>query len=1087
LASECSSTVVKQIAVLFRTGTATGLTDGSLLDRFRSGSAEEAEAAFAVLVERHAPMVLNICRRITGDRHDAEDASQAVFLVLARQARSIRRMESVASWLYGVATRVAARARKGAARRRLRERRIAILRTATQAADSSDLDAAAVWPELYQALGRLPEHFLRPILLCHLEGLTYQQAAERLGCPVRTVQSRLSRGRKRLRDRLARRGLAPSIAFLTEALAPDATRAAVSPSWTQATITAATHGAAGGTAAALIPRAVSLLALGASNTMNLHRQLKRIAAVLLFGIAATGAGMSMLARSAPPQAEQRAKAAADDNRYRTSFKNGATVEVIGISTVPSGPHTWWKPDGSPLDLAPVDTIERNTRANGDRESRVILLRPSGLKRDDLFRWLPTRFNSSWGGRPSKNGRTAPDLEYYEATFPRDLAACDVLAKVAAGAWKTEVSNDGKGGTGRFVNGHKFSFGKARPLSVHGRELTVFAVAHNFFGQDRRLVAIDRDGEAHPAHSYSAGSDGDKKWVIDIIDAEFDLPPDQIKEFQVQFRPIEESLIKDIALNPRSTGKPAAKAAPPPQEIRPSTALISADPNADSDGDGLSDFQEVHKYRTDPKERSTAGDGVSDGDWQRRREFAYSIRSVVKVMPPVNVECLNDDYQDALVRGRGENFIELEVIHYPLNSNAAAIGSNPDWRRAADSNKEFLCPGITTNWDETMRSELISALKSDGIDPGQQGDKELVARASAWLIANSKYVSMFCTHYMHYPNGHAAIYPGLEARFDMEKGDRAWTVQEQLDRELFGRSMFANRTHGSCTSSAVFLTTALRALGIPTRMVLCIPALDGNDQQQLDMVRKNIKHHQVRRTLLKGLSSAKGYANHTFNEVFLGGRWVRLNYKTLGQNILDGNLMGLLTHVNTFNDLSEVPLAATWGKRYANGERDEIFRYGNPYRCEEVSDHFGKFAKIGNPEVREHRALTISRAYWADDPDAHATIKESKWLFHNDGSKSILVHGEEWFEDEAGPQYRPFLEAAGKEFVFKAVNHPDVHGRITTSSITWHSRNLHEIEVLVTREEYARMEVDVEYSLTPPDDVAGYKWNTKGRVTIMKKH
>ena len=105
--------------------------------------------------------------------------------------------------------------------------------------------------------------------------------------------------------------------------------------------------------------------------------------------------------------------------------------------------------------------------------------------------------------------------------------------------------------GQFVNGHKYSFGKARPYTGRGREMTVFSVAHNFFGQDRRLVAVDRDGRPHPAASYSAGSDGDKRWVIDLIDAEFPLPPDQIREYQVQFRPIEEAEIKDIALNPAS--------------------------------------------------------------------------------------------------------------------------------------------------------------------------------------------------------------------------------------------------------------------------------------------------------------------------------------------------------------------------------------------------------------------------------------------------------------------------------------------------------------------------------------------------------
>ncbi len=154
----------------------------------------------------------------------------------------------------------------------------------------------------------------------------------------------------------------------------------------------------------------------------------------------------------------------------------------------------------------------------------------------------------------------------------------------------------------------------------------------------------------------------------------------------------------------------------------------------------------------------------------------------------------------------------------------------------------------------MRRDLVAALKADGIDPDRLDDRQLVTRASAWLMAHSKYVNMFCTHYMQYPEGRAAIYPGLEQRFEREKGDPAWTVQEQLDHELLGRSMFANRTHGSCTSTAVYLTTAMRALGIPTRMVLGIPMVDGNDPAQLEMVRDGIHHHRVRRELLQGLSA-----------------------------------------------------------------------------------------------------------------------------------------------------------------------------------------------------------------------------------------
>jgi hypothetical protein len=232
----------------------------------------------------------------------------------------------------------------------------------------------------------------------------------------------------------------------------------------------------------------------------------------------------------------------------------ATIEVVAVSTVPTGPDTWWKPDGSKLAEAPVDTIERKTHADDGELARVVLVRASGITRDDLFRWLPTPYESYWGGRPTKNGQAAPGLEYYEATFPRDRSDCTVKARVATGAWKTEVSDEGGGGRGGFVNGHKFTFGKARPYAAHGREMTVFAVAHNFLGQDRRIVAIDRAGKPHAAVHYSVGSDGDPQWMLDLIDAEFDLPPDQIREYQVQFRPIEVAAIKDIALHPRPAGK-----------------------------------------------------------------------------------------------------------------------------------------------------------------------------------------------------------------------------------------------------------------------------------------------------------------------------------------------------------------------------------------------------------------------------------------------------------------------------------------------------------------------------------------------------
>jgi DNA-directed RNA polymerase specialized sigma24 family protein len=111
------------LQVLFGTGTCAGMTDGQLLERFLAGRNEGGELAFEALVMRHGSMVMRVCRNLVGDPNDVHDAFQAVFLVLARRASAIRDRETVGSWLYGVAARVAARAHASAIRRNIRERR----------------------------------------------------------------------------------------------------------------------------------------------------------------------------------------------------------------------------------------------------------------------------------------------------------------------------------------------------------------------------------------------------------------------------------------------------------------------------------------------------------------------------------------------------------------------------------------------------------------------------------------------------------------------------------------------------------------------------------------------------------------------------------------------------------------------------------------------------------------------------------------------------------------------------------------------------------------------------------------------------
>ena len=177
--------------------------DASLVGRFVRS---REDAAFAELVRRHGPMVWGVCSRALPRFHDAEEAYQATFLVLARKAASIRPPGLVANWLFGVARRTALEARK----RRARIREEPPVDVAAPEPASTDLRDA-----LDEEIGRLPDRFRVPIVLCYLEGRTNAEAADLLSCPEGTVASRLSTARRRLHARLTRRGIASLLGGLT--------------------------------------------------------------------------------------------------------------------------------------------------------------------------------------------------------------------------------------------------------------------------------------------------------------------------------------------------------------------------------------------------------------------------------------------------------------------------------------------------------------------------------------------------------------------------------------------------------------------------------------------------------------------------------------------------------------------------------------------------------------------------------------------------------------------------------------------------------------------------------------------------------
>ena len=194
----------RDLGALFQGGSVVGLTDGELLDRFLSDQGSRGGLAFEALVLRHGPMVWGVCRRILADPADADDAFQATFLVLVRRGRSVRVDDSLGRWLYGVSRKVATKIRADRERRRRRESGVVIPEKGSDG--TVNLERVEILSALDDELARLAEPFRSAIVLCDLGGMTHEQAALELGCPVGTIKSRLARGRDRLRSRLDRRG-----------------------------------------------------------------------------------------------------------------------------------------------------------------------------------------------------------------------------------------------------------------------------------------------------------------------------------------------------------------------------------------------------------------------------------------------------------------------------------------------------------------------------------------------------------------------------------------------------------------------------------------------------------------------------------------------------------------------------------------------------------------------------------------------------------------------------------------------------------------------------------------------------------------
>ncbi|WP_337176158.1 sigma-70 family RNA polymerase sigma factor [Paludisphaera sp.] len=447
---------IGSIQALYDEGTLAGLGDAELLGAFL-GRGDASRGAFEAIVARHAAMVLDVCRAAAGSEADAEDAFQATFLVLACRASSVRDRASLGPWLFGVARRLAARARADAARRRASERRAAGLRPASSGPTEPD-DAVAM---LMEEVDRLPARYRDPVVLCQLQGLTYEAAARQLGCPLGTLSIRLRRAKERLRRNLEGRGVGGAWA-LARVADPAVPKALASSAARLGSLVAPTLGAG-------VPAPIMSLTRGALTTMKIRRLARFSIAFLALAAGAWGWNAVASHDEPPPATEKRparyqvtGRVVDEDGRPAA----GALVQALtrdpatgkpAIKSARSGADGMYALDlppghvGSVSFVSPPGCWRPNTPTLAALPMYLSNDRPTIRADYKVERGMAWDFLLSQGGRPPDRGGVGsepfPDLQtsaYVESDadglarlgIPRDRREAKLLASSVGSQWRS---------------------------------------------------------------------------------------------------------------------------------------------------------------------------------------------------------------------------------------------------------------------------------------------------------------------------------------------------------------------------------------------------------------------------------------------------------------------------------------------------------------------------------------------------------------------------------------------------------------------------------------------------------------------------
>jgi hypothetical protein len=284
-------------------------------------------------------------------------------------------------------------------------------------------------------------------------------------------------------------------------------------------------------------------------------------------------------------------------------------------------------------------------------------------------------------------------------------------------------------------------------------------------------------------------------------------------------------------------------------------------SSDTDGDSLSDYDEYCKYRTDPTKKDSDDDGKPDGDWDERREYTYSIRAICEIRPPSSLEMINDLYQDARPVEKKATLDDARVVEVLIFPFATAhVYAQPFPKENLDKElREYIQPTASMNFSPEMTDNVGDIVRDAATDV------EAIEKMLHWINNETSLVrEMPHWEYLYIIDDKIVWHQSL--------GSPARDKQF-LETNFLGDSMFKNKVHGTCSSTAILRGTMFRAAGLPTRLIQTLPLMTrySEDPEPLaDQLRM--------RAMAKGYDwgPGNGGANHTYNEVFLNNRWVRVD-------------------------------------------------------------------------------------------------------------------------------------------------------------------------------------------------------------------